>query len=111
MFHCYSKCSVDTALQAVEGVQNLRPLHWLQVATLIDQRVAEVLESDAVKESLQARLEAERKVCRAWPRSVRCRLLNHARRWSRRCRRIASPASPPVYNRPGPWTPNANDLI
>lgn len=39
-------------------------LHWLQVATLIDQRVAEVLESDAVKESLQARLEAERKVLR-----------------------------------------------
>ena len=29
---------------------------------MIDQRVAEVLESDAVKESLQARLEAERKV-------------------------------------------------
>jgi hypothetical protein len=39
-------------------------LHRLQVAALIDQRVAEVLESDAVKESLQARLEAERKVGR-----------------------------------------------
>lgn len=32
------------------------------MASLIDQRVAEVLESDAVKESLQARLNAERKV-------------------------------------------------
>ena len=33
-----------------------------QVARLVDQRVAEVLESDAVKQSLQARLDAERKV-------------------------------------------------
>jgi len=36
-----------------------------QVARLVYQRVAEVLESDAVQESLQTRLDAERKVCLA----------------------------------------------
>lgn len=38
-----------------------------QVARLVEERVAHVLDSDAVKQSLQARLVTERKVRRAIP--------------------------------------------
>lgn len=67
----------------------------VQVARLIDQRVAEVLESDAVKESLQTRLDAERKVRLAGFQSLASSALLE-RKLSNKCKVAGSCSEPPV---------------